>query len=633
MIYNQIELRLPFWDEHSRITLVDTPGLNGVADKHRELTLEEVKNAHCCIYILPLRSLSASDLEFINYLTRYQTHFLFVVNGIDELHISEGETPEKKITETQELLRDNVFKDLGDDYVINVCGVSSLKALVASDTSIKRLYQSDTVDITDERRAALYEESRFKTFYQAAQTMLSADVYQEVKNAAVTGGLINLVTRFREDAVSHLEGLVELQEETHEKQRITALIERRDRFVAAKDKKLGGIHNFIQAERANIRRVLSDALDTAITEQNADMKTLINADKDYDQFKAHIDQGFFNKHLQSAIYPIDEQHKKSLEDCLQNLLQNALLRVRESCNWNEAVKARNVTFNLGDAAHEKALIDPFEKDKKDLDNKIESAADEAARAKQAVSNAERKLSEKTTEKQREDQKLADIQRQTQAAISSLGSRPSPKTRYRTESQYRGGFFGSIVDFFSGPKEVTKSETDDSDGEKWDHRDYEIRSEAGRKRAAVEEQKDKLQGEIDKANADRSQDKTKSDMAERKVSRLTQQRDSLVADQQKWEREAHAEMFRERRQKLLASIETYLTEVATARKDVLEKNLEHSTKFIEGEVDASFKRDFNQQVRMLTDAIEGKTDELQKPFEEWQTALKYYDTILSTNSGL
>ena len=77
--------------------VVDTPGLNGIADKHSEITINEVKKAHVCIYLLSMKGLTNSDIDFIKILQNYQSKFIFVQNFIDTLRISEGETAEQKI--------------------------------------------------------------------------------------------------------------------------------------------------------------------------------------------------------------------------------------------------------------------------------------------------------------------------------------------------------------------------------------------------------------------------------------------------------------------------------------------------------------------------------------------------------
>ena len=55
-------------DSDARVCFVDTPGLNGVADNHREKTIEEIKNAHACIYLMQVRGLGQSDIDFLKYI-------------------------------------------------------------------------------------------------------------------------------------------------------------------------------------------------------------------------------------------------------------------------------------------------------------------------------------------------------------------------------------------------------------------------------------------------------------------------------------------------------------------------------------------------------------------------------------
>ena len=84
------------------LVIVDTPGLNGLADKHRELTIEEIKRAHACIYLFPKRGIAHTDIDFIKYISTYQNTFIFIYNFIDELNISEGENPDDKIASIKE---------------------------------------------------------------------------------------------------------------------------------------------------------------------------------------------------------------------------------------------------------------------------------------------------------------------------------------------------------------------------------------------------------------------------------------------------------------------------------------------------------------------------------------------------
>ena len=74
-----------------QIVLIDTPGLNGIADGHREQTIELIKNAHFCIYLLQRKGLSNTDIEFLNYIKQYQNNFIIIQNFIDTFNKIKGE--------------------------------------------------------------------------------------------------------------------------------------------------------------------------------------------------------------------------------------------------------------------------------------------------------------------------------------------------------------------------------------------------------------------------------------------------------------------------------------------------------------------------------------------------------------
>ncbi|HIR24377.1 MAG TPA: dynamin family protein, partial [Candidatus Egerieimonas faecigallinarum] len=92
---DKVVIRYKILDHAADVCFIDTPGLNGMADKHREKTIEQIKNAHACIYLMQVRGLSSSDIEFLEFICRYQHNVIFVQNFIDELKQLEGETPEE----------------------------------------------------------------------------------------------------------------------------------------------------------------------------------------------------------------------------------------------------------------------------------------------------------------------------------------------------------------------------------------------------------------------------------------------------------------------------------------------------------------------------------------------------------
>lgn len=80
-----VSIYVNFLDVSYPIIIADTPGLNGIADKHRNITINEIKKAHACIYLLSSNGVKLTDQDFISVLLNYQKRFIFVQNFIDLL--------------------------------------------------------------------------------------------------------------------------------------------------------------------------------------------------------------------------------------------------------------------------------------------------------------------------------------------------------------------------------------------------------------------------------------------------------------------------------------------------------------------------------------------------------------------
>ncbi|MFQ9544957.1 MAG: dynamin family protein [Clostridium sp.] len=173
-----VDIYISFLNIDQPLTIVDTPGLNGVADKHKEITIEETKKAHACIYLLSAKGLADSDLSFIKILRNYQTEFVFVQNFIDTLRSTEGETPEKKINMIESILK----REFGDDkhFSYTICAISALMSLVGKDENIKHLYANDEVEIKPDERKNMYKNSNFEELESIISGYINTGKYKKV---------------------------------------------------------------------------------------------------------------------------------------------------------------------------------------------------------------------------------------------------------------------------------------------------------------------------------------------------------------------------------------------------------------------------------------------------------------------
>ena len=170
-----VDIYVKFSDVDDDFTIVDTPGLNGTADKHREKTIEEIKKSHACIYILQKNGITDSDREFLRFLFNYQKNFIFVQNFIDELRESEGETIEKKIDSVKYDI-ENIIKLQNNEIEYNIVGISALKAVAGKDKNVNKLYENDLVELTDETREKHLNDSNIDQVEKLIKIMKNQDI-------------------------------------------------------------------------------------------------------------------------------------------------------------------------------------------------------------------------------------------------------------------------------------------------------------------------------------------------------------------------------------------------------------------------------------------------------------------------
>lgn len=142
------------------VTLVDSPGLNGVADGHREITEEQILKSHASIFLFNSdHPGSKTDFEFLNDLQSKVRTIIFVLNKIDAIKAEENETPETVIDTLKQTYK-NKFPEA--TTVPEIWPIAAYPALVARNED--PLEYHDKVNRTEEERNKLEQNSRLKAF-------------------------------------------------------------------------------------------------------------------------------------------------------------------------------------------------------------------------------------------------------------------------------------------------------------------------------------------------------------------------------------------------------------------------------------------------------------------------------------
>lgn len=172
-----VSIYVNFLNVDNPIVITDTPGLNGIADRHRDITLDEIKKAHACIYLLSSNGVKSTDFDFIRILLNYQSRFIFIQNFIDTLRQSEGETIQTKIARDKENLR-ICFGEDNMDVNYQIYGISAIKALASRDLDKDKVFDEDTCRILD--RNKLFDESNFSEFEKGLLEIIESGEYLNV---------------------------------------------------------------------------------------------------------------------------------------------------------------------------------------------------------------------------------------------------------------------------------------------------------------------------------------------------------------------------------------------------------------------------------------------------------------------
>lgn len=143
------------------VMLVDSPGLNGIAANHREMTEQEIKKSHACIFMFTAdHPGSQTDFDFLRQLKSKSNNIFFVLNKINVIKESEGQTVESVTEELRESYREQ-FPD--EVKLPKIWPIAANAALTARDLKANE-YQNGDIVKTQERRDELEKLSRMKDF-------------------------------------------------------------------------------------------------------------------------------------------------------------------------------------------------------------------------------------------------------------------------------------------------------------------------------------------------------------------------------------------------------------------------------------------------------------------------------------
>lgn len=462
-----VELYLPVMESSHNIVIIDTPGLNGTADGHREQTVRFIQQAHACIYLLQRRGLAESDVEFLTYLSQIQKNFIFVQNFIDDLHTSEGDSLEEKLAAQTQILDEKVFVN-APHARYSICGVSALLALAGRDDSMTTLYADSDEILTPERRKDLYARSHLDDFYKLMARTFPDDRLEAIQYGDTAAALVDWMRMLSEQIVRRETQAQELYQASSDHHSIEKLERLREKTIESRERHKKQLENFILDKGRSLRASEKDIIHEELQQIAQDIRAEIS------KFEALLQLEEWSKNLPDILSQKINQllirHDTRYDQQVQAFYQLLLTRIEEY----SSIRSEELDLKPLQSGKVSQTHDGFKQELKEIEKIREQTAKkkgEIERIERELASIEAAVGEQQSEIQDLERSISNCQSQISRRKARLGSRPQAVEREEsyTVEEPRGGILGFLWGLVVGPKKVKKyrTVTDDSEGQEWD----------------------------------------------------------------------------------------------------------------------------------------------------------------------
>ena len=483
----KVTIKNHFLDYEGELSVIDTPGLNGIADKHREKTEEQIKNAHACIYLMSVRGLGESDLRFLKYISEYQKNIIFVQNFIDELKELEGETPEGKITEQKKIISEKLF-DENSDVNYEITGISAYQALISRDAAM-----SEGKNLSETEQEELYKRSNFSTVLNKILELMKKNEKEKIQQKDALNVAISHLKQLNDIYVVRNEFEKKEWELTPEARKTKGYEKIIEILQQNKEKNLENVKNFVEANANDIRRKVNRKIEKELGKVEEEIiEILRNEANNVKNMEKYINE-FLKSDIHHKIENVKISNNNFLNVNFDNLLSDALLVVQDYIGITSQNSQNISSFNT----KIKVEMRNFQKDEDNIEKYKKDILLEKARLEQKKREkfiAKNNITEFVSQLNYTEQtKKQNIQNKNNKIIN-LGNKPDAETKYRTEIHTEKHLLSWLV----GDKTVTSEVPykDYSKQREWERKRSEIENEFAEKDSKLRTQINYLQSKCD-----------------------------------------------------------------------------------------------------------------------------------------
>lgn len=634
-----VEIFIHFIDTNREIVIVDTPGLNGIADRHREMTIAQIKQAHACIYLLQLRGVSSSDVEFLKLLSKYQYSYIFVQNFIDELKTGE-ESVKEKIKQVRNIIEEKVFGNRVGDYRCEYCGISALLALASKDKKIKRVYGTDTEDITLDDREKYIVQSKYDDFYKILQRVVNDKAIERKIYIDQCRNIFYLLCEAIEqgtDIQSEYEELLKYDEDytiiQQAKNNINRLSEQRGKIW-------NKLETMIRSKFADIRKQIISDIENELQNISNCATEFINGYNSYEKFNSECCKKIENKITNDITQYMHDLKNKKIK-LYQSIYQDVISRMEEYTHITN--KDNSPKFSISNGIDSRKFIN------NDFQIKIKAKQDKLDIIKKDIISLESSESSYLNQINHQKSKKSELELKEKSEISSikmdigaLGKRPEKErviTGYEERKVERGGIIGWVKDLFTTKRErIPIYGWDDTAGKAYDQERRNLEQKLRSKKSYYDSEISKINSRLSDIQAKKDQVNVERSKTNRHIDKLKREIEELQEDAKLYEEKAKREYLVYRKNKLISDVKAYLMSGEYSVLNLSKDNLSGKSGMNgKGEIEENccividvVKKEFDYRIKMKTEryseAIESNSQKLKDKYKDYGEDLEYLKNL-------
>ncbi|MBE6843027.1 MAG: hypothetical protein E7510_09405 [Ruminococcus sp.] len=577
------------------VQLVDSPGLNGVADNHRAITEQQIEASHAAIFMFSAdHPGSKTDFEYLRELMKKSKNIFFVLNKINVIRESEGETVEQVI----ETLQSTYKKQFPEETTLpKIWPVAGNAALVARDSTYNE-YQNGERVTTEQRRQELLKISRIENFEDRLRKYLYRGERAKAQLLSPIEKLIALLSEKRtqsEQELSILQAQTGTEELIHQKEALETVISQLDSEKKSETKEL----------RACINQVLTE-LKEQIDANNARLmdkcSRKLESCEDCDELFATI------KELKNVIENTQIHSAKLLESALREKL---IAVIENECD-DYADKLNFAFSDASDLEQFSKVTIEFHIDDLSVDVGYRAYEEKVDKLRKDIENLEMEF-DKLSQDAYKSAMIERNRQQLQAQLDALESRRDmimdtfvipDTTRYSEEcdaSYWRGGLFGWIGNALFGKKKATTTKIREDDSARKD-----ALSERSARVDDIDKKMQSIETELDKSEKASQSSEYLFKLAERSEKRIDELMQQLSEEQKKFETDAQKKRQRKLKQTrndIFEQLDELVMEIGDNMKKYLEKQKCQYTKICFDMINAHINAKLQNEKSKLEKLIE------------------------------